>query len=239
MDKLRIRYTQTGRAQWISHLDMMRMLQRAMNRAGIPIKYSEGFNPHAQISILLPLSVGTESLCQLADIRVREELELATLPQRLTAAMPEGIEVTDVWEEGEKVAALKWLQVRCIWAYEEDVSLDTLDGVATLFEGAELIVQRRTKRGEGPFDLLPHIQNLSFYAEGNRIQVDCLVSAAEPVVKPELLAKAVAEMPRTWPRSVSIANAWSSCGRTIKFSAEMAKKGLHPTIFCAIILWPA
>ena len=193
MDKLRIRYTQTGRAQWSSHLDMMRMLQRAMNRAGIPIKYSEGFNPHAQISILLPLSVGTESQCQLADIRVREELDLAALPQRLTAAMPEGIEVTDVWEEGEKVAALKWLQVRCIWEYEEEVSLDTLDGVATLFEGAELIVQRRTKRGEGPFDLLPHIRNLSFYAEGDRIQADCLVSAAEPVVKPELLAKAVSE----------------------------------------------
>lgn len=193
MDKLRIRFTQTGRARWISHLDMMRMLQRAMNRAGIPIKYSEGFNPHAQISILLPLSVGTGSLCQLADIRVREELDLKTLPARLTAAMPEGIEVTDVWEEGEKVAALKWLQVRCIWEYEEEVSLDTLDGVATLFEGAELIVQRRTKRGEGPFDLLPHIQNLSFYAEENRIRVDCLVSAAEPVVKPELLAAAVAQ----------------------------------------------
>ena len=58
MDKIRLSYTQTGRAIWISHLDMMRMLQRAMNRADIPIRYSEGFNPHAQISILLPLSVG-------------------------------------------------------------------------------------------------------------------------------------------------------------------------------------
>ena len=193
MDKLRISFTQTGRAQWISHLDMMRMLQRAMNRAGIPIKYSEGFNPHAQISILLPLSVGTESLCQLADIRVREELDLAALPARLTAAMPEGIEVTDVWEDGAKPADLKWLRVQCIWEYEDAVDAEKLDAVATLFEGAELIVQRRTKRGNGPFDLLPHIQNLSFYAEGSRIQVDCLVSAAEPVVKPELLAKAVAE----------------------------------------------
>ena len=193
MDKLRISFTQTGRAQWISHLDMMRMLQRAMNRAGIPIKYSEGFNPHAQISILLPLSVGTESLCQLADIRVREALDLSSLPARLTAAMPEGIEVTDVWEDGAKPAELKWLRVQCIWEYEKDVDAEKLDAVATLFEGAELIVQRRTKRGEGPFDLLPHIMNLSFYAEGKRIQVDCLVSAAEPVVKPELLARAVAE----------------------------------------------
>ena len=104
MDKLRISYTQTGRAIWISHLDMMRMLQRAMNRASVPIRYSEGFNPHAQISILLPLSVGTESLCQLADIRVRADVDIATLPQKLTAVMPEGIVVTDCWEDGAKAA---------------------------------------------------------------------------------------------------------------------------------------
>ena len=73
MDKLRLVYEQTCRAIWMSHLDTMRTLQRAVKRAGIPIRYSEGFNPHELISILLPLSVGTASLCQMADIRVREE----------------------------------------------------------------------------------------------------------------------------------------------------------------------
>ena len=59
MDKLRLVYEQTRRAIWMSHLDTMRTLQRAIKRAGIPIRYSEGFNPHELISILLPLSVGT------------------------------------------------------------------------------------------------------------------------------------------------------------------------------------
>ena len=72
MDKLRLVYEQTRRAIWMSHLDTMRTLQRAIKRAGIPIRYSEGFNPHELISILLPLSVGTASLCQIADIRVRD-----------------------------------------------------------------------------------------------------------------------------------------------------------------------
>ena len=69
MDKLRLVYEQTRRAIWMSHLDTMRTLQRAIKRAGIPIRYSEGFNPHELISILLPLSVGTASLCQIADRR--------------------------------------------------------------------------------------------------------------------------------------------------------------------------
>ena len=99
MDKLRLVYEQTGRARWISHLDTMRTLQRGLLRAGVPIKYSEGFNPHAQISIVMPLSVGTESLCQLSDIRVKEDVDLASLPGRLTAVMPEGLRFLDAYED--------------------------------------------------------------------------------------------------------------------------------------------
>ena len=57
MDKLRLRFQKTGKAVYISHLDLMRVVQRIFLRAGTPIKYSEGFNPHALISICLPLSV--------------------------------------------------------------------------------------------------------------------------------------------------------------------------------------
>ena len=93
MDKLRLRFEKTGRAVYISHLDLMATMQRAFARAGLELKYSEGFNPHPLISILLPLSVGTASVCELMDFRLREDTELGTLPERLTAALPEGIRV--------------------------------------------------------------------------------------------------------------------------------------------------
>ncbi len=193
MDKLRLSYTQTGRAIWISHLDMMRMLQRAMNRADIPIRYSEGFNPHAQISILLPLSVGTESLCQLADIRVRRDVDIAELPRKLTAVMPEGIVVTGCWEDGAKAAELQTLEAQCRWEYETEPTEEQLCAIKALFERIELIVQRKTKRGEGPFDILPYTRLLDIRSEGKSVILRVLVSAAEPVVKPELISKAVAE----------------------------------------------
>ena len=77
MDKLRLRFKKTGRAVYISHLDLMQTMQRAFSRAGYELKYSEGFNPHPQISIALPLSVGTASLCELMDFKLRDEAEIS------------------------------------------------------------------------------------------------------------------------------------------------------------------
>lgn len=87
-EKLRLRFEKTGRAIYISHLDLMRTMQRVFLRADCPLKYSEGFNPHAIISILLPLSVGVGSVCELMDFQLREDVDLAALPERLTAVMP-------------------------------------------------------------------------------------------------------------------------------------------------------
>ncbi len=192
MDKIRLVYRQTGRAVWMSHLDTMRTLQRVIHRADVPIRYSEGFNPHALLSILMPLSVGTASLCQIVDIRVKESVDLETLPQRLTDVMPEGLEVTEAYEEGEKPAALKWLRVEGRWEY------DARETAAMARECEELFshrveVLRRTKRGEGMFTLTDHIRDLTFTPEGEILRVEALVSCAEPVVNPELITAAVAQ----------------------------------------------
>lgn len=192
MDKLRLVYEQTGRARWISHLDAMRTLQRGLLRAGVPIKYSEGFNPHAQISIVMPLSVGTESLCQMADIRVREDVDLSSLPEKLTAVMPESFHFTAAYEDFAKSVELKWLAVEGAWEYD---AADT-EGMARELRGlfsAPVVVTRRTKRGEGPFTITEHIRDISFTAEAGAVRVRATVSAAEPVVNPDLLTAAAAQ----------------------------------------------
>ena len=67
MSEARIQFIKTDRARYISHLDLMRTFQRAFLRAGIPIKHTEGFNPHAFVSIPLPLSVGYSSACEVLE----------------------------------------------------------------------------------------------------------------------------------------------------------------------------
>ena len=89
MDKLRLRFEKTGRAVYISHLDLMTTMQRGFARAGYRLKYSEGFNPHPLISILLPLSVGAASLCELMDFRLAEDADLHEMPVRLSGALPD------------------------------------------------------------------------------------------------------------------------------------------------------
>ena len=192
MDKLRLVYEQTGRARWISHLDTMRTLQRGLLRAGVPIKYSEGFNPHAQISIVMPLSVGTESLCQLADIRVKEDVDLASLPGRLTAVMPEGLRFLDAYEDYAKPVELKWLTVEGLWEYDNADPKEITAHCRELF-AAPVVVTRRTKRGEGPFTITEHIRDLIFTPEAGAVRVKAMVSAAEPVVNPDLITAAVVQ----------------------------------------------
>lgn len=192
MDKIRLRFEQTGRARWISHLDTMRTLQRAMLRAGVPIRYSEGFNPHALLSILMPLSVGSESACQLCDIRVREDVDLAALPERLTAVLPEGLRVTEAYEDGCRPAELKWLEAEGIWEYDSVDPSETAGRLGELF-AAPVQVMRRTKRGEGLFEITEHVRALAFLPRDGAISVRCTVSCAEPVVNPDLINAAVAQ----------------------------------------------
>ncbi len=192
MDKVRICYAQTGRAVWMSHLDTMRTLQRAFNRADLPIRYSEGFNPHAQISILLPLSVGVASFCQMADIRLKEDTDLSALPGRLTAGLPEGFLVTEAYEGGDKPAEMKWLAVRGIWEYDRADTATVSRTIRELFSGA-VDVNRRTKRGEDRFRLTDHITGLTIVPEERCVRLEVLLSCNEPVVNPALLAEAVRE----------------------------------------------
>ena len=190
MDKLRILYEQTGRSVWCSHLDTMRTWQRAMNRASVPIKYSEGFNPHALISILLPLSVGTESVCQMVDIRVQEDVELSALPARLNAALPEGLRVLSCYEEGKKCAEMKWLRVEGHWEYDAAEPESMASALRELFS-RPVEVLRKTKRGEGNFTLTEHIRDLSFTAEQGGVCVRGILSCCDPVVNPDLITAAV------------------------------------------------
>ncbi len=97
MQRLRIRFSRGEAIKYISHLDLIRLWQRALNRAGIPLTYSRGFNPHPQISMALALAMGVTSEAELMDIY----LDKFTSPHAFTAAMgrqlPRGISVGGVY----------------------------------------------------------------------------------------------------------------------------------------------
>ena len=197
-DKLRLRFEKTGRAVYISHLDLMHTMQRAFNRAGYHLKYSEGFNPHPQIAIALPLSVGTASLCEIMDFKLKEDPELRELPQRLSAVMPEGIRVTEAYEFTRKVAELKWLHVDGFFEYDERDPGEMEEALRRFYERESIVITKKTKRGMGETDIRPGIRALGFEARKedgqDGVWVEAVISAQEPTINPELLAEALRQL---------------------------------------------
>ena len=87
-------FEKTGRAVWMSHLDLMRLFQRAFKRAGLNLMHTQGFSPRAMVSIALPLSVGVESCCEILDYElVDQELSFDEIKDRLNRALPAGVKI--------------------------------------------------------------------------------------------------------------------------------------------------
>lgn len=99
MREVRLRFSKTGRLKYISHLDINRAMSRALKRAGIPLWYTEGFNPHPYMSFSLPLSLGVESLCESVDLRITGEITNKEIKDRLNSVLPEDLKIIDVYDD--------------------------------------------------------------------------------------------------------------------------------------------
>ena len=106
MFEVRLWLSKQGRIKYVSHLDMFRLMQRAVRRAEIPLWYTEGFNPHPYISFLLALSLGTEGLREPVDIRIVDDMTPDEIKNRLNGAMPEGLKIEAVTTPVYKPAAI-------------------------------------------------------------------------------------------------------------------------------------
>lgn len=191
MDKLRLRFRKTGRAVYISHLDLMKMMQRAFSRAGLDLKYSEGYNPRPQISIALPLSVGTASVCELMDFKLKADVDLKELPSRLTEVLPEGIEIIEAYEPERKASAIKWLEVTALMEYDEREAQEMCAALREFFAREEIIITKKTKRGMGEVNIKPAIRSIDPEAAEGGVAVHAVISAQNPTLNPELLTEAL------------------------------------------------
>ncbi len=104
---VRLLFSKTGRARFISHLDLNRTMTRAVRRAGIPLWYTEGFNRHPYLTFPAPLSLGYEGLAEIMELRLEEDMPFDELVSRLQAVMPEGLRVYEAFDATMKAGELK------------------------------------------------------------------------------------------------------------------------------------
>ena len=191
----RLVFEKTGRAVYISHLDLMRTRQRAFLRAGLPLAYSQGFNPHALMRFLLPLSVGTASCCERMDVQLREELPPELLPEKLNPCLPEGLRFSECYTGGAKPGALKWLRVAGRMEYDGQRDLAALaEAVTAFFRREEIVVEKKTKRGLAMTNIRPAIRSISVRPGAGELELEAVLSAQEPTLNPELLPGALRQL---------------------------------------------
>lgn len=191
---LRLLFEKTDRAVFVSHLDLMRIFQRAFRRGGLMLKHSQGFTPHAYVSILMPLSVGVSSQCEILEFELdeNEKTELSAIPNLLNQTLPDGIRILKAYESDRKVKHLTHLHAKVVLEYDNGVPSGACDAIRALFEQEEITMDKRTKSGEiVAQNIKPMLRSLSVSQEGCEVFLDCIVCAQNPSLNPMQLAKAV------------------------------------------------
>ena len=207
MPKHRLAFSKADTAKFISHLDLMRTFQRSFLRADIAVKHTEGFNPHAFVSIPLPLSVGFSSACEVLECQVLN-VPLEEVPARMNAALPAGITVTRCYEAVRPVKELCYVNYIVTLEYEAGAPFGAERDIQALLERDSLVMTKRSKKAKSGFtevDLIPLIARASVEERRDTIALDLVLKAQNPGLNPELVVAAVREhCPDASPDFVSI-----------------------------------
>ncbi len=151
MHKYIVRYAKRGDAKFVSHLDFLRLIQRAMRRAELPLKFSEGFNPHPCLSFAQPLGVGVWGERELFEVEMTEECP--DIKERLSAKMPGGIDIVEVTLcERNNFAKIE----RGVYTATPE-KLPTAEELRAFMEKEEICIEKRTKSGVKLTDIRPDI----------------------------------------------------------------------------------
>lgn len=156
MIKVRTVFEKKGRAKYISHLDLNRFMMRVFKRSGLPIWYTEGFNPHPYIVFAMALSLGFESECEIMDFNLTEGVSFGKIKKVLNDILPEGLKILYVTTPEHKIKDIGKAEysVECITeSPEKNVLL--IEELRKFIELPAINVEKKTKKGIKLVDIKP------------------------------------------------------------------------------------
>ena len=186
-------FEKTGTAVYISHLDLMRLFQRAFKRAGLPLTHSKGFNPRPSVSIALPLSLGVSSRCELLDFDLEgEKIPNEEILEKLNACLVEGVRVLKVYDSGAKIGKLAYLECTVTLEYDRILPVDAAARLEELCAREELLVEKKSKNGVAEQNIVPMIRRLSVeWKSEQELTLHALVCCQNPTLNPMQLSAAI------------------------------------------------
>lgn len=188
-----IRFGKQPRLRFISHLDLQRFFQRALNRTGLPIAFSQGFNPHPLLSFGSALALGWTSEYEIIDVKLAVPMGRKRTEEAMRAALPVDLPVLEVKLVDDKHPA-PMAMVRAS-DYEIELSGETaqatLDAIETFLARDSVMAMRKTKSGEKEVDIRPWAFGIVRTEGGFNAR---LKATEKDTLKPDLLVKTLAEI---------------------------------------------
>lgn len=167
MKRIRAKFIKDNSVKFLSHLDILRTFGRAIRRSGIPIVYSQGFNPHPSMSFGLPLSVGVTSQGEFVDMDVEDNITLDQFIKTINTGLPSGLQVVDASEVDAKSNIMAIIKAA---AYNVKIEGDKLENLTQnaqeLLKMSQIVVEKETKSGVKEADIKPDIRELKVINSG-------------------------------------------------------------------------
>lgn len=196
---VRLRFSELGKLAWISHRDTARAFERAFRILELPIAFTEGFSPRPKVSFGLALSVGMSSVAEYLDVVFTEPVDLDTLPERCTAALPEGLAVTGAALLAERAPALQESVTTVAYRASvlddaQPVPADLLQSAVTTALAKPSLEVARTRKGRTIVEnIAPSIQACTVSVGDDGSAVLVLECATQPMsVRPGEVLAAIA-----------------------------------------------
>lgn len=203
MHKNRLLFTKSGRARYISHLDLMATFQRAFLRSNVGIWQTQGFNRHVYVSIALPLSLGYSSDCEILEFNLEGDVPMAQVPELLNKALPEGITVLSCYEAKiplKKIVDLGWTVTM---EYDNGVPECAAPALKELLSRESCVIKKKSKKskkGYTELDIIPMIKEWTVEEQENALVFKARISAFNPGLNPSLIIDTLAaEVPEAKP----------------------------------------
>ncbi|MBS5037610.1 MAG: TIGR03936 family radical SAM-associated protein [Fusobacterium sp.] len=164
--KKRLFFNKYEEMKYISHLDLLRFMDRILRKSGIPVKYSQGFHPRPKISLGNPISLGTDAFNEAMDIELREDMTNEELFKRLNNKCVIGFEFTKVMDiDGKTSIAEEYKEMK----FEIQGPGSSLEKIENLLGQDEIILTKEKKGKIESKDLKPRIKNYEIDKENNKI----------------------------------------------------------------------
>ena len=204
--EVRMSFKKTGMAKFISHLDTVRCITRAMKRANVPVWFTEGFNPHAFLTFAMPLSLGFESFCETVDFRLMEEVDLNELAERLNKALPVDITVKEIYVYETSPNDIRWAEYKIIFNNPDDLLLAQAEKILS---ADEIIVLKKSKKGrnkvEKEVNIKEHIKSFELIEDNGKLILNTILSSGTSInINPMLLIGALVKDTETDEQDVDI-----------------------------------